>query len=248
MAETASLFATLKSVLKAEDKTYADVAEALHLSEASVKQMFRNQRMTIERLDIICTDLLGMEISDLVELMQERSERLNSLDEAMEQKLISDVRLLLVAVHIMNGWTPAEIVRVYAIEEAECQRHLGVLEQLQLIHQRYNGSIKLLVDRNFQWLPTGPIQRYFQGYIQDDFLAADFNAHRERLLFLTGAMSDKSAEEMMLRIEKLAAEFIDLNERDTKLPLKDRLGNSMIIAMRPWLLSSFADLKRDDIA
>lgn len=245
MAETATLFATLKAILKSEDKTYADVAEVLHLSEASVKQMFRNQRMTIERLDIICTDLLGMEISDLVELMQERGERMNALDEAMEQKLVSDVRLLLVAVHIMNGWTANEIVHVYLIDRAECQRHLAVLEQLELISLRRNGSIKLLVDRNFQWLPNGPIQRYFQGYIQDDFLAADFNAHRERLVFLTGAMSDKSAEEMMKGIEKLAAEFIELNERDTRLPLQERLGNSMIIAMRPWLLRTFADLKRE---
>ncbi|MGB0866151.1 MAG: hypothetical protein ACPGSC_06555, partial [Granulosicoccaceae bacterium] len=78
---------------------------------------------------------------------------------------------------------------------------------------------------------------------QDDFLAADFNGYRERLVFLTGAMSDRSAEEMLLRIEKLTAEFIDLNERDTKLPLQQRLGNSMIIAMRPWLLGAFADLK-----
>jgi len=236
MAETATLIATLKTLLKTEDKTYADVAEVLFLSEASVKQMFRNQRMTIERLDVICNELLGMEISELVEVMQERKVRMNSLDESMEQRLVSDVRLLLVAVHIMNGWKPEEIVHVYTIDASECEQHLDVLEQLGLIHIKHNGGIRLLVDRNFQWLPTGPIQRYFQGRIQDDFLAADFNGYRERLVFLTGAMSDSSAEEMLQRIEKLTAEFIELNERDTKLPLQDRLGNSMIIAMRPWLV------------
>ncbi|MGB0866150.1 MAG: helix-turn-helix domain-containing protein, partial [Granulosicoccaceae bacterium] len=129
MAETAALFATLKSALKAEEKTYADVAEVLFLSEASVKQMFRNQRMSIERLDVICNELLGMEISELVEVMSERQERMSTLDEDMELRLVSDVRLLLVAVHIMNGWAPVEIVNVYEIDMPECKRHLSVLEQ-----------------------------------------------------------------------------------------------------------------------
>lgn len=244
MAETTALFTTLKNVLKAEDKTYADVAEVLHLSEASVKQMFRNQRMTIERLDVICNELLGMEISELVEVMQERKVRLNSLDEAQEQRLVSDVRLLLVAIHIMNGWKPEEIVQVYQIEQSEIQQHLSVLEQQGLIHIKNNGGLRLLVDRNFQWLPTGPIQRHFQGHIQDDFLAADFNGMRERLVFLTGTLSDSSVEEMLQRIEKLKAEFIDLNERDAKLALQDRMGSSMVVAMRPWLPDSFAVLKR----
>ena len=50
MGQTRELVAALKTELKAQGKTYADVAAALELSEASVKRIFSQQNFSLERL------------------------------------------------------------------------------------------------------------------------------------------------------------------------------------------------------
>jgi len=49
---------TLKKQLKAHGKTYADVAELLQLSEASVKRLFAEQSFTLKRLERIFRTIL----------------------------------------------------------------------------------------------------------------------------------------------------------------------------------------------
>src|SRR5690554_7540436 len=65
MAQTSAIVSELKRQLRAHGLTYQDVAQALELSEASVKRLFSDKQFSLKRLDQICT-LMGMEISDLV--------------------------------------------------------------------------------------------------------------------------------------------------------------------------------------
>ena len=53
MAQTALIIDTLKRALKLHGKTYADVAEYLQLSEASIKRMFAQHRFSLQRLDAL---------------------------------------------------------------------------------------------------------------------------------------------------------------------------------------------------
>ena len=50
MPQVSPLISTLKKQLKAHGKTYADVAELLQLSEASVKRLFAEQNFTYRGL------------------------------------------------------------------------------------------------------------------------------------------------------------------------------------------------------
>ena len=53
MAQTKQLIETLKSLLKKEGKTYSDVAQHLDLSQASVKRLFADNNLSVQRLDDI---------------------------------------------------------------------------------------------------------------------------------------------------------------------------------------------------
>ena len=68
MSQTRELIKTLKMALKAQGKTYADVAVELGLTEASVKRLFSQQSFSLSRLDQVC-HMLDIEITDLVQLM-----------------------------------------------------------------------------------------------------------------------------------------------------------------------------------
>ena len=86
MGQTRELIATLKAALKSQGKTYADVARELGLAEASVKRIFSQQSFSLDRLDRVC-HMLGMEISDLVQMMNERRQQLQQLSWEQEQLL-----------------------------------------------------------------------------------------------------------------------------------------------------------------
>ncbi|MDC0948656.1 helix-turn-helix transcriptional regulator [Gammaproteobacteria bacterium] len=244
MSETTALIDALKRALKHANKTYADVAEALFLSEASVKQMFATQRLTLSRLDSICVTVLGIEMSDLVSAMIDAQPQITMLTEHQEQQLVSNVRLLVVAVSVMKNWTGDEITHEFDMDAAECAHHLRFLETLKLLIIRPNGAIKLQVARNFDWIPNGPIQRYFQTHIRNDFLASSFEKSDERLIFLTGSFAESTHAEVVQRMEKFAADFREINERDNTLPQNRRVETSLVMAYRPWPMEAFAALKR----
>ena len=54
MSDTALLIDVIKQELKAQDMTYADVANKLEMSESSVKRMFSKKEMPLTRVDDIC--------------------------------------------------------------------------------------------------------------------------------------------------------------------------------------------------
>jgi len=144
----------------------------------------------------------------------------------------------------MNNWTPVEIVEHYEISKAECHRHLKTLETLKLISRRANGRIKLLIDRNFHWIPNGPLEQFFRTHVQGDFLDASFNDAGEVRLFRTGMLTSKSSGELTRRIDKLVSDFMDLNNEDAQFDLQRRSGYSFLVAMRPWMMPAFTRLLR----
>ncbi|NOR19714.1 MAG: helix-turn-helix domain-containing protein, partial [Xanthomonadales bacterium] len=132
MAQTRELIKTLKTALKAQAKTYADVAIELGLTEASVKRLFSQQSFSLTRLDRVC-HLLDMEITDLVQQMNEQQQHLQQLTIEQEKEVTADVMLTLVAVCVLNRWTMKDIMSYYHIRETECVRHLAKLDRLMVI-------------------------------------------------------------------------------------------------------------------
>jgi hypothetical protein len=50
---------------------------------------------------------------------------------------------------------------------------------------------------------------------------------------------------MMKKIERLIAEFNELDNEDRGLPLEERFGTSVLVAMRPWEFDYFRQLRRN---
>lgn len=243
MGQTRELVDTLKVALKGQGKSYADVALALELSEASVKRIFSQRNFSLQRLDRVC-HMLGMEISDLVQQMNDRRQQLQQLNWEQEQQLTLDVTLMLVAVSVLNRWTMEEIVDYYRISEHECIRHLAQLDRLELIELLPKNRIRLRVAPNFSWLENGPIQQFFQKKIGQEFFHTRFNRDDECLVVLNGMLSQQSNAEMQRKLRRLAQEFDALIRDDAALPLEDRRGATLVLAMRDWRYGLFRPMVR----
>jgi transcriptional regulator with XRE-family HTH domain len=243
MAQRAAMVRALKEVLKARGMTYRGIAKGLGLSEASVKRVFAAGSFTLERLDRIC-ELIGIEITDLARMVRQELEDPPQLSKDQEEQLVADPKLLLVAVHAINQWTFDEIVATYTLSKAECIRMLARLDKLGIIDLLPNNKIRVRVTQNFSWLPGGPIQQFFRARVQSDFLQSPFDQGGELILFVSGMLSRSSNAVIQSRMRRLAAELSDQHHQDLALPLAERFGTSLLLAMRPWTPESFRRFQR----
>ncbi|TXS94186.1 XRE family transcriptional regulator [Parahaliea maris] len=244
MAQVTALVEALKSALKSAGITYAGVAAALALSESSVKRKFSREEFTLAEIDRICS-LCALDISALVQLMEQRHDRLQRLSVEQEREIADDLALLVVTVCVLNHWRFEDILRFYVFEEHQLVQMLARLDRLRLIELQPNNRIKLLVATNFGWRPGGPIQTRFLKTIQKDFFAANFDRQDHSLIVLNGMLSEESNSEFRRKLERLAREFDQLNREDAGLPFTDRHGYTAVMALRDWRYTGFAPLLKD---
>jgi transcriptional regulator with XRE-family HTH domain len=243
MTEIAQLVATLKRQLKAQGMTYRDVARALDLSEASVKRLFAGGRFTVERVAQIAR-LLGFTLAELLQEAAASAPRLQTLTRAQEAQLVSDPKLLLVAVSAFNHWTLADMVATYRISKADCIKRLLVLDRMGILQLLPGDRIRLLAASNFDWLPDGPIRQYFLKQAMGEFLDSRFDQPDESIDFAHGMLTQAAHAEMQAEVARLRARLHTLHEESAAAPRHAKRGIGMLVAMRNWEPRSFAELRR----
>jgi DNA-binding Xre family transcriptional regulator len=243
VSETRPLIDTLKQELRKQRVTYRQVADALELSETSVKRLFADESFSLKRLEKVC-EMLHLGISDLVRLMQNRVELTAELTLEQEQELVADVRLLLVALLLLNKLQFTDIITTYEISETEGIRLLTRLDRMKLIELQPGNRVRLMVSSNFAWIPGGPIQRFFESRVQQEFLNSSFNRPGESRIFTSGMISQSANAEIIRKMQQLARELTEMTRESENLPLEQRYGTSLMMAIRPWEIEVFRELRR----
>jgi len=116
MALAVDLLEQLKGELKQHGLTYKQVAEAMDISESSVKRLFRDRDMSLSRLESICA-LMDFDISDLATRSDEARRQITQLTRKDEEALVGDEILFLIAVHLIYGWTFDQVMDAYDLDE-----------------------------------------------------------------------------------------------------------------------------------
>lgn len=243
MTEAAQLLATIKTQLKKQGLTYRDVAHALKISEPSVKRLFASGRITIDRL-VQISNLLGYTLSELSKEAIAGQLRLRTLTEQQESELVSEPKLLVIAVCALNHWTQDEIVATYRVSNAECIKYLLRLDKLRIIDLLPGNRIRITVARDFDWLPSGPIHQYFQSRGLSDFLRSGFVQEDETMAFVHGMFTDQALAQMRDELRQLRKKFAELHEESLSAPLSKRRGLGLLLAMRGWEPADFTKLRR----
>lgn len=243
MTETSQLILTIKKQLKIQGLTYRDVAVQLNLSEPSVKRLFTSGRLTVDRL-VQLSHFLGFTLSELSKQAMDEQPRLRTLTENQERELVSEPKQLLIAVCALNQWTMADILTYYRLTEAECIKYLLRLDKLRIIDLLPGNRIRVIVARDFDWLPFGPIKHYFQEHGQNDFLKSIFASEDEALVFVHGMFSDQAKVEILGEIQRLRQRFAELHEESLSTPLSKRRGIGLLLAIRGWEPIDFKELRR----
>ncbi len=245
MSQSQAMIDTLKVVLRQQGKTYQDVAEALQLSQASIKRLFSEKTFSLARFEQVCA-FVDLTLSDLIRLMEKQAALITHLTHEQEKELVGDVHLLLMANCLLNHWSFSDVIQTYTIDELPGIQLLAKLDRMKIIALLPGNRVKLRVSREFSWLSDGPIQRFYERSVQTDFLGSSFNGPGELRVFTSGMLSRQSNQQVMTKAQRLAQEFNQLHREDETLPLDERFGTSLVLAMRPWELAIFADLRRGE--
>jgi len=245
--ETTQLVDTLKRQLKAQGLTYRHVAQALKLSEPSVKRLFASGRLTVSRLEQICR-LLGFTLAEMTRESAAAVPRLQRLDAAQEARLVSDEKMLLVAVCALNHWRVDDIANTYCLSRAECLKYLLALDRMGLIALLPGDRIRVCVARDFDWIPGGPIRQYFLSHGLDDFLEHAFAADDDMLEFVQGMLTAQARVELRAELRRLKSRFAALHEESARAPRAQKHGTGLLLATREWEPRGFEELRKNGAA
>ena len=239
----AEVTAALKRSLKARGMTYAALAKALDLSEASVKRLFSERSFTLKRIESICS-VLGLDFLELARIAGEGDSGPGRLTLAQERGLVADPKLLL-AFHLLSGeWTVADILRDYALSGAEWKRIGDRLAALGLVSFMPDGTPRVRVSRRVVWRRDGPVRRAYQAIVLDEFFKEGFRGPRSELQFEGRELSATSVALVKRKLDRFLQEFNELAELDASLEPSQRSSVGMIVALRPYTLSLFTRYKR----
>jgi len=243
MADTTSLIDGLKRALRARRINYAQVAQSLELSEASVKRLFSKGGFTLERFEQVCL-LAGTSLVELARESDSGKDAVSQLTLEQERAIMRDRKLLLVAVCALNHLSIDEITALYDLTKADCIRLLLDLERIRFLELLPENRIRLRVTHAFTWLPNGPIQQYFKAKAQNEYFRAIFDKSDETMLLINAMLPTNMVSIVASKLRRLANEFAELHEDHKRLPLGERRSVTLLLALRPWELEDFRDLRR----
>lgn len=243
MTTTAHLITAIKDELKTVNMTYAELARKLGMSESSVKRMLAKGEMPLSRVDAIC-GALKLDFAQLARRVADTQPLLAELTLAQEKAVVTDKKLLLVAICVLSQWTLEQIVAHYRLSEAETIKYLVQLDRLGIIELRPLNRYRLKLAKTFRWRPHGPVMNFFREHALHDYFSGGFDKEAESLMLVHGSISKSLAPAFVERLQRVAQDFAQQHQTDQKLPEQHREGYTLLLAMRSWEYEVFERFRR----
>lgn len=243
MSTTHALIDVLKAELKTSGITYAVLAKELGMAESSIKRMFAQAEMPLSRVDEICR-VLRMDFADLARKVADAQPLRRELTPEQEKAVVSDRKLLLMAICCLSQWTLDQVIATYRLTEAEAIKYLVRLDHLGIIELRPMNRYRLKVAKGFRWRPNGPVMQFFREEVVGDYYSGGFDGEGEMLTLVHGQIGRSLAQLFNERLQRVAQDFAQQHLADQKLAADQKRPYTLVIGMRSWLFAAFRDLKR----
>ncbi len=150
------LFYVLRQALKAQGYTYARLAEALNVSELTVKRLFRDKDCKMSRLIEICA-VIGLSVSDLVVMQERRQSDPYVLSPQAEAEIAKDPNLFALFVLLISQVNPVDIAEKYQFSDSQLYSYLRVFEQLEILDILENNQVRFRIPLPVRIRFDGPL-------------------------------------------------------------------------------------------
>ncbi len=247
MSQTRDVLNSVKKCLRARGLTYRDVAEALAISEASVKRIFSEQTFTLQRLEEVCR-FLDMSFYDLARMTRLGTEdEITRLTIQQERGLAKDPLVLTYFYLLLTGRTPTKIAKEFGLDDQQQATMLARLSKLKLVELLPKNNGRLLTGRRIDWRADGPIRKLYQRQVQQAFMESGFDEKDEVFHFDTGELTAASVGVLVKKFEKLSQDFDELAELDVSVPVAEKKAYGLMVGFRPWTFWQILESAANDM-
>lgn len=242
MKQTSAVVEVLKRSLKAQGVTYRTLSKRLKLSESSVKRIFAQRTLTLERVEQIL-EILNMEWMDVARLLDRSKPLFQELfTQEQEEAFVHDEKLFSFCYKLIYGSTVDEIVKTYRLERFQAERYLKRLEELRLLDRMPFGKVRLLVDARIDWLTAGPLRAKYEARIREHFLSSTFSGEKEYGAFSSKVLSAGSQSALKRKLQLLVRDMETFSEVDRNVLREKKQMTSLMIGFRPFSFSFISGL------
>lgn len=219
------LFNRLKSILRARDITYADVADRMGVSEVTIKRTFAEKDCKLSRLSAICR-AVGIDLHELIEMESQSLPVPTPLKQEQSKALADHPALFSVFMMVLNHYRKDQLKRVFGLSEERLYRYLRELEALRLVRvDPVSGEASLTVPVPVEFVGDPQLANEVRR-INEAFVTWVFEHKTERdyaFETLSRQMTRESADIIMKDLEDIAERMQRLAQRDSLMAPKDQL-------------------------
>lgn len=214
----------LKLALKRQGFTYRQVADALGMSEKTIKRLFKDQDCSLSRLNDIC-QVIGINVYDLMTFAQHRPEPIATLTTQQERFLSQHPHHFSFLYFLIVGFDLNDIRHQYHLTELSVFRYLRDLDREGFLELGVHQEFRLKVEGKLLMTLKGPLKEtvrrrneWFMNYVmQND--GKGLNEFNSSFRF----MSRQSAQDLKLEMADLMRRYRKLAFQSEQVLPKEKL-------------------------
>jgi transcriptional regulator with XRE-family HTH domain len=225
------LLRTLKNIFKSRGLLYQHVAEAIGVSETTVKRYLTGHGLTVDILERLCR-VAELRISDLVAVVREAEAELPPLTHADEERLAAEPFLACLFYFIAKGHSPQSLQADFKLNDAEMNRYLTRLDRWGLIQLYPFNRIRMKVSPLSQVERGGPLARSAR---QDSLegMVHTFDLCNDVWSFSIDKLSTASVEKATRLLREFTDALAKIAEEDRALSRESAEYHGVFVLMKP---------------
>ena len=209
---------TLKSILKAHKITYSHLATRVSFSESTIKNLFHQKNISIERLIEIC-EVIDIPIQELIQMASRQKESEFILDPDQEEFFADNpAYYYFFREYFFQKLSLQEIQDKYQLSEISVYKYLRALEKIGLLELKPGNKTKFKVHGKQNWKLFGPwMKKFFSPFmssITDKVLKGekDPNTYTSNISFFT--LTEGTLKKFLIEIDELTQKYREIAYQD----------------------------------
>lgn len=244
MSQVDQFLEAFKRSLKSRNIIYKDLARTLKLSESSVKRIFTDKSISLERIEEICkaSDISFAEVCKNAQFEETPTQYQLSKDQ--EKALAEEPRLLHYFLLLNDKMTPQKIEKEFEVTSYESKKILLKLDRLNLIELHPRDRVKLKnKNGSLFFRRDGAVGKALFSQTKTHYLNSEFENSEDFIRFSTVSISPELLLKYKKKFEKILSE---ISEEALASAVDEKLQQDMgiLVAYRPWKYSSLDAIKK----
>lgn len=157
----------LKKLMKQKGLTYADVADKLEISEATVKRRLNGSDLSVQQLTEF-SQVFSISFYELIELSKLEQRDVHEFTVKQEAVLASAPVVMKIFRSVLAGRSFAEVRQHLNLSEKDMRRFCRQLEEAGLVELSQGDRIIPLVRFPFRWRPNGVLDSTYHDFILEN--------------------------------------------------------------------------------